>query len=238
MKLGWLLGVSCAVLFHALVLLFGGIFFMKDEDESGRLQQVDLLSDEVDKPKEEEQEKPPEEKEIETEEEAPPDATEVIHNLEQPVIDDAPALDAASLGALEQMLNGASGGGDFADAISLASGGRIGGRGTLGVGDESVEKAFNLDEIDQDARVVDQIAPTYPAELRRQKLEGSVVLKFIVDSTGKVLNPRVVESAHVAFDKPALDAVRRWKFEPAVKGGQRVNCFKRLVIRFKPSQGS
>jgi protein TonB len=56
-----------------------------------------------------------------------------------------------------------------------------------------------------------------------------------VEASGKVADPRVEKSTHTAFDKPALDAVKQWKFEPAVKAGQRVACKMRVPIRFQPS---
>ena len=66
-------------------------------------------------------------------------------------------------------------------------------------------------------------------------LPGVVSVIFVVDASGKVVNPRIEKSSNAAFEKPALDAVKQWKFEPAVKGGQRVACTMRQPIRFQPS---
>jgi protein TonB len=71
--------------------------------------------------------------------------------------------------------------------------------------------------------------------MRGRKVEGVVSILFVVDSSGRVSGPRVEKSTHAAFEKPALDAVRQWRFEPAVKGGQRVACKMRVPIRFQPS---
>jgi len=235
MKLAWLLGLLCAILLHAGVVLFGGLVFGHGEDGKTRLTQVDLLAtdDTAEKPKPPE-EKPPEEP-IESTTEKAPDAAEILRNLEQPVVNSAPALEAVSLGALEQALNGGGAGGDFGAALSLASGGRIDGKGKGGVLDEQMESAFGLSEIDQKPRAVYQAAPLYPNEMRGKKIEGVVTLLFVVDASGKVSNPRVEKSTHPAFEKPALDALKQWKFEPAVKGGQRVGCKMRLPMRFQAS---
>ena len=101
--------------------------------------------------------------------------------------------------------------------------------------DEKLESAFSLAEIDQKPRPVFQAAPVYPSEMRGKKVEGVVSVLFIVDAAGKVTNPRVEKSSHTAFDKPAMEAVKKWKFEPAIKGGQRVACKMRVPIRFQPS---
>ena len=69
--------------------------------------------------------------------------------------------------------------------------------------------------------------------MRAKNIDGVVTLIFIVDETGRVINPRVEKSSHPEFDSPALEAVRQWKFEPAIKGGQRVSCRMRVPIRFQ-----
>ncbi len=230
-------GILCAVLFHIGVILFGGIFFMSKDNDKGTTQEVSLLSDVPEKEKEKPKDPPPEKKdEIEPEKDQPPDATEVLRNLDQPLENDAPALDAATLSQIEAALNGSGGaGGDFGDSMSFASGGRIGGTGRAGAGDDKVEDAFSLDEIDQKPRAIFQASPLYPSELRGKKLEGVVTLIFVVDASGRVTNPKVEKSTHPAFEKPALEALKQWKFEAAVKGGQRVGCKMRVPIRFQAS---
>lgn len=235
------LGIVAAVLLHAAFLLFGGIFFAKEKDAFGADGEVELLSDadvEAEKPKDEVKPDEPEPtEELDTDAEELPNPDEVVKSLEPAPLDDAPALDAASLSAIEQALSGqGAAGGDFADALSFGSGGRIGGTGRAGAdGGGDVADAFAMDEIDQKARATFQAAPLYPSELRGKKLEGVVTLIFVVDETGKVQNPRVEKSTHPAFEKPALEAIRQWRFEPALRGGKRVASPVRIGIRFQPS---
>ncbi len=242
MKPGTIAGVLCAVVAHAGFLLFGGALFLDEHEDHGTLRQVELLStaeDEAAKAKEEEQRQEHaerrEDEELQAEEEPPPDASEIMRNLELSAAASATALEAASLGAIEAALGGHGGGGDFADALSFASGGRIGGMARAGALDDKLEEAFSLGEIDQKPRAVFQSSPPYPSAMRGRKLEGLVTVIFVVDATGRVAGPRVESSSHEAFEKPALDAVKQWKFEPAVKGGQRVSCKMRVPIRFQPS---
>lgn len=237
MKLGWLLGIAAAVLFHAGVVLFGGIFFMKGEGEGGSVQAVDLLADLDEQKKDEKPDETPAEEpeELETEEEEPPDAAEILRSLERPSPDATPALEAASLSAIEAALSGQGGGGDFAEALSFASGGRIGGTGIAGGSAEKLEEAFSLAELDQKPRAIIQGSPVPPPEMRGRKVEGVVSVIFVVDAAGKVENPRVEKSSHAAFESPALTAVRKWKFEPGVRAGQRVASKMRVAIRFPVS---
>jgi protein TonB len=238
MKLAWLLGIAAAIFFHGGVLLFGGIFFLDDGEGGGSVQAVDLLAGMEDEKKDEKEpeEKPEEEpEELETDEEEPPDAADILRTLEMPSPDAPPALEAASLSAIEAALSGQGGGGDFAEALSFASGGRIGGTGLGGNSAEKLDEAFSLAELDQKPRAILQGSPVFPSEMRGRKVEGVVSVLFVVDAAGKVENPRVEKSSHTAFEAPALAAVRKWKFEPGVRAGQRVASKMRVSIRFPAS---
>lgn len=242
MKLiGVLLAFVCAVVLHVGFLFFGGLLFADPKKDQGTLQQVELVSAdesvEKDKKKDEPKDPTPEEaQELEAETEQPPDAAEMMRNLELSEAASAPALEAASLSAIEAALNGqGGGGGDFAQSLDFSSGGRIGGTGKPGALDGNVEGAFSLAEIDQKPRAISQPAPMYPADMRSKKLEGVVTVVFVVDAAGNVSSPRVENSSHSSFDKPALDAVKKWKFEPALRSGRRVACKMRVPIRFQPN---
>lgn len=243
MKIVRFLGIGLAILLHAGFVLFGGLLFPSHKGNNGKLQQVELLNEaaaameeEKEKPKDPADEQNTEAEKMESEAEQVPDATEMIRNLELSAAASAPALEAASLSAIEAALSGqAGGGGDFAEALSFSSGGRIGGMGKVGAMEEKLESAFSLAEVDQKPRPVFQSSPVYPAEMRAQKVEGIVSVIFVVDPAGKVMTPRVEKSTHPAFEKPALDAVKHWKFEPAIRAGQRVASKMRVSIRFQRS---
>lgn len=240
MKALKILGFVAAILLHVLILLFGGIFLPHGEKPKPA-QQVDLVADDVDKPKEEEKQDEPEEKQEEVAErqEAPPDASEVVRNLEQSAAPD-PALSAASLSDIEAALNGAAGDDTgFGGAMSFASGGRIGGRGAPGAkgggGVDETDEAFAAAELDQKPRPIFQTPPAYPAELRGKRIEGVVQIYFIIDAQGRVVDPRIEQTPHPAFIKPALDAVKKWRFEPAMRGGKKVASKMKVPIRFQPA---
>lgn len=232
MKFNLSFGIACAIVLHVGFILFGGLLFINHKNDHGTLQPVELLSEDIAAEKEKPKELEPEKTE-EMETEKAPDASEIIRNIELSAAANAPELEAASLSSIEAALSGqAGGGGDFAEALSFSSGGRIGGMGKVGALDDSLEKAFSLAEIDQKPRAIFQAAPVYPAGKRALEVVVSVV--FVVDQTGKVINPRVEKSTDPAFEKPAVDAVKQWKFEPAIKAGQRVSCKMRVPIRFQP----
>lgn len=58
-------------------------------------------------------------------------------------------------------------------------------------------------------------APRYPADALRAGTSGEVMVEFTVDVDGSVSNARVVRADPPrTFDREALAAVRRWRFEP------------------------
>jgi periplasmic protein TonB len=65
--------------------------------------------------------------------------------------------------------------------------------------------------------------PEYTEEARRAKTQGTCVLWLIVDSTGKPRDIKVVRGLGQGLDAKALEAVRQWRFEPAMKDGKPVD---------------
>ncbi|MBK6334140.1 MAG: energy transducer TonB [Thermomonas sp.] len=59
-----------------------------------------------------------------------------------------------------------------------------------------------------------QIAPRYPSDAGPRNLAGKVGVAFTIDGEGNVDSPRVTSSdLPRAFERAALQAVARWKFE-------------------------
>jgi protein TonB len=139
--------------------------------------------------------------------------------------ENAAPLDLSQLElALNVGLGEGVGGVDLAPRLPLTAEGHT--------GEDDADKIFSLADLDQTPRVVYQPAPEYPAELRRKKMEGAVYMLFVVDRDGRVLNPIIQKSSHPAFEKPATQAVRRWRFEPGKSGGRPVQFKMRVPITF------
>ncbi len=62
--------------------------------------------------------------------------------------------------------------------------------------------------------------PEYPEGARKQKISGTVVLSLIVGIDGIPHDITVYKKLGYGLDEKALEAVRKWKFRPAVKDGQ------------------
>jgi TonB family protein len=54
-----------------------------------------------------------------------------------------------------------------------------------------------------------RMSVAYPLEAQQKKIEGDVVVLFVLDPVGKMVNIRVVTSANPILDSVALNAVRK-----------------------------
>lgn len=50
--------------------------------------------------------------------------------------------------------------------------------------------------------------------------EGSVKLEFSIGTDGQAKNIEIVESSHTALESPAIEAITKTRFSPAVRNGQ------------------
>jgi periplasmic protein TonB len=94
-----------------------------------------------------------------------------------------------------------------------------------------------VSELEKKPEPVSQVAPAYPAELRKARIEGLVTLVFVLNEDGRVEEPRVENSSRPEFEKPALEAIRKWRFRPGVKAGQPVRAYVRIPMRFRVASG-
>lgn len=92
--------------------------------------------------------------------------------------------------------------------------------------------SFRVDGKRSQPRVIDQERPIYPFAMRANGMKGEVIVDFIVDLEGRVRNAYVVRSLNPSFDDPAIEAVRRWKFEPGRIGERPVNTHMQVPIIF------
>lgn len=85
----------------------------------------------------------------------------------------------------------------------------------------------------REPRVLSAPAPDYPAAALRSGASGEVVLRIEVDARGRPAEVTVVSSSRNRdLDRAALRAVRRWRFEPAMRDGQPVPGTVQQSIRF------
>ena len=80
------------------------------------------------------------------------------------------------------------------------------------------------------------VPPRYPATAKWLGVKGHVDLAIIVRADGSVANrPRVVAARPTGrgFEQAAVDAVQKWRFKPALRGGRPVESNLRIDVDFE-----
>ena len=96
------------------------------------------------------------------------------------------------------------------------------------------EKVYHVgDDGVKPPRVIHQVDPSYDEASRKAKLNGHVVLTFIVTPDGKPRDIRVVKSLSPGLDQKSIEAVSKWKFTPATKDGKPIAIEIQAETTFK-----
>jgi len=80
--------------------------------------------------------------------------------------------------------------------------------------------------------LVHRVEPTYPAEARQSKLEGTIALDVVIGRDGSVTSMRPLNGPDV-LARAAMDALRWWKFEPYRLNGEPAIVETRVAVEFK-----
>ena len=76
------------------------------------------------------------------------------------------------------------------------------------------QPAFAQEELNR--KVKSKVAPAYPEIARRMAISGTVKLAVVVSPNGAIKDAKIL-GGHPVLVNAALDAVKKWKFEPATE---------------------
>jgi len=82
-------------------------------------------------------------------------------------------------------------------------------------------------------RVTYDPEPEYSEEARKAKYQGTCVLWLIVGPDGKPRDIRVTHTLGLGLDEKAIEAVKTWKFDPAMKDGKPVAVEISVQVDFR-----
>ena len=81
------------------------------------------------------------------------------------------------------------------------------------------------------------VRPVYPRLAKEEGWEGIVLLKFLVRTNGTPDHISVQRSSgHTILDKAAMDAIRQWRFTPAMDGNFPVEKYLQVPLKFALQQ--
>jgi len=127
------------------------------------------------------------------------------------------------------------------DVQAIAAGlgaefGSAGGGGGDGSGRGALAFGNNLS--DRDPLPLVRVEPQYPPQAARRNLEGWVQVRFTISTAGSIKDAVVVKSSHSVFERAAIQAVNKWKYQPQMREGKAVEApGVEVVLRFEMPKG-
>jgi len=83
----------------------------------------------------------------------------------------------------------------------------------------------------QPPKKIKDVPPVYPAVAQSARVSGAVTIEATIGPDGKVIDARVVRSIPL-LDQAALDAVRKWEYEPTLLNGVAVPVIMTVTVNF------
>ena len=84
----------------------------------------------------------------------------------------------------------------------------------------------------KEPRLLQRIDPVYPALAKQTHLQGSVIIDAIIDEHGNIIEMKVVSGPPLLLQS-ALDAVKRWKYEPTYLNDEPVPVQLNVTVTFR-----
>jgi len=103
---------------------------------------------------------------------------------------------------------------------------------TIDIGSQIEDMIFELKDLSVQPQPISQTEPIYPAELKRAKVDGEVVVEFVIRPDGTTERIRIRSSSNVGFEENTIRAVRKWRFKPGERDGKPVKSRVFLRIPF------
>jgi TonB family protein len=77
------------------------------------------------------------------------------------------------------------------------------------------------------------VEPEFTEVARKARYQGIVLVSIIVDTQGMPRNPKVVRALGMGLDEKAIEAVKKYRFKPAMKDGMPVPVMINVEINFR-----
>jgi TonB family protein len=82
------------------------------------------------------------------------------------------------------------------------------------------------------AKLISPVAPSYPAMAKSQHISGNVLIDALIDANGRVTTMKVV-SGPPLLHQAAMDALKQWKYQPAMLDGKPTAMHLTVTIQFR-----
>ncbi len=83
------------------------------------------------------------------------------------------------------------------------------------------------------SRYAGSMQPIYPGSLKRQEIEGTVKVRVLVGTDGRVKKLERLDATHDAFFRTTERQSRKWRFNPATEDGKKVEAWYTVSLKFE-----
>jgi periplasmic protein TonB len=124
-----------------------------------------------------------------------------------------------------------------ADSIVIGSGPSRSGGSTcqlrcLDLADQGSSGEWHVNELLM--HMITPAKPRYPELLRQAGIDGSVLVRFVVDTLGRIdpTSVQILSSTHDQFTRAVRDALSGFRFRPAESNGKRIPALAEMPFEF------
>ena len=82
------------------------------------------------------------------------------------------------------------------------------------------------------AKLISSVPPVYPALARTQHISGGVTVDALIDANGRVTTMKVI-SGPTLLQQAAMEALKQWKYQPAMLDGKAVPMHLTITVQFR-----
>ena len=98
---------------------------------------------------------------------------------------------------------------------------------------QSEEKIYTVKELTKKAVIISKPNPEYTLIARENRVTGTVVIRAVFRSSGKVTNVQAIRRLPDGLTEKAIEAARKIRFKPAEKDGRPVSTFVIIEYNFR-----
>jgi protein TonB len=87
----------------------------------------------------------------------------------------------------------------------------------------------------KEPQVITRVEPIYPPLAKQTHLQGSVIIDAIIDEHGNIAQMNVVSGPPLRI-QAALEALRKWKYEPTYLNDEPVPVQRNVTVSFRVNE--
>lgn len=117
-------------------------------------------------------------------------------------------------------------------ALALLQGCASAPESTSGTAQAPSVKVYEVADVQVIPKLSEHVQPQYPFTLPVAGIHAEVILWAVVHADGTIGELSVESSTDAEFNQSAIDAVKQWKFLPALRNDEPVACRIRVPVEF------